>query len=353
MIKPKELLEEKAKLFVYEQEQASRDVPVFYNPVMKHNRDISVLMLQTEKRALQCCDLLAGNGVRSIRLLQETTTIKHVTINDYDTRATELIQKHLENNKISFALQDQEDLQQKERPRVTLTNLEGTKLLLASSGFDYIDIDPFGSPNEFLDAACKRIARNGILAVTMTDTSAPAGSYPDACMRKYWAVPCEGLRKHEVGLRIVIRKIQLVAAQYDKALEPILCYNKDHYYRFYFRCVKGKQKTNYILSQHGVWNQEPDCGPLWLGLLAEPERVQELIEQTADESIKDWLSIIVSENSLEQPGYYHHMNEVQKVLGSTKKEELIEQFPQDITQSHYEGNAIRSNKTLEEIKKAR
>ncbi|MCU0373510.1 MAG: ATP-binding protein, partial [Ignavibacteria bacterium] len=42
-------------------------------------------------------------------------------------------------------------------------------------GFDYIDIDPFGSPCPFLDAAIKRLSRGGILAVTATDTSALAG----------------------------------------------------------------------------------------------------------------------------------------------------------------------------------
>ena len=37
--------------------------------------------------------------------------------------------------------------------------------------FDYIDIDPFGSPNPFLAAAIGRITRNGIVAVTATDTA--------------------------------------------------------------------------------------------------------------------------------------------------------------------------------------
>ena len=43
--------------------------------------------------------------------------------------------------------------------------------ILHSKGFDYIDLDPFGSPNIFLDSAVKRLGRNGILAVTATDTA--------------------------------------------------------------------------------------------------------------------------------------------------------------------------------------
>ena len=71
-----------------------------------------------------------------------------------------------------------------------------------STGFDYIDVDPFGSPNPFLDAAIKRIARDGILAVTATDTAPLCGTYTNACRRKYWAVPLRNELMHEIGIRI-------------------------------------------------------------------------------------------------------------------------------------------------------
>ena len=55
---------------------------------------------------------------------------------------------------------------------------------------------------------------------------------------------------HELGLRILIRKIQLQGAQFDKALIPLLAYHKDHYFRIYFRCIKGKEKCDEVLKQH-------------------------------------------------------------------------------------------------------
>ena len=97
---------------------------------------------------------------------------------------------------------------------------DANMFILESSGFDYIDIDPFGSPNFLLDSSVKRISRGGILAVTATDTSALAGSYPDACRRKYWAEPLRSEMMHEAGLRILIRKGQLIGAQFEKALTP-------------------------------------------------------------------------------------------------------------------------------------
>ena len=116
--------------------------------------------------------------------------------------------------------------------------------MLESKGFDYIDIDPFGFPGRFLDAAALRIARKGILAVTATDLGALCGSFPKVCNRKYWAEPKRDYMMHETGLRILIRKIQLIGIQYEKALIPLFSYYKDHYFRIFFRCVKSKKECD-------------------------------------------------------------------------------------------------------------
>ena len=50
----------------------SKEMDVFYNPVMKFNRDISVLLLNSiDKSKLGIADPLAGSGIRSIRFLLE------------------------------------------------------------------------------------------------------------------------------------------------------------------------------------------------------------------------------------------------------------------------------------------
>ncbi len=239
------------------EEKISSKLPVFYNPVMKLNRDISVLLLKAiEKKDMQVCDLLAGTGIRSIRFLAELEKekIRSIIINDYNEKSAELIKKNIEANRKLLG-KDAE---------IKITNQEASTLLLQSTGFDYIDIDPFGTPNPFLDAAVRRLARDGILAVTATDTSSLAGTFPKVCRRKYWAEPDRGPLKHELGLRILIRKCQLVGAQYEKALLPIFSYSKDHYMRVFFRCVKGKAKVDKVIKQHGMFG---DAGPLWQGVL--------------------------------------------------------------------------------------
>ena len=229
----------------------SRKLPVFYNPVMKFNRDVSVLVMTSISNTKMTIGMpLGGSGVRACRFLKELPKlkIKDLWINDCSEKAVKLIKANLKLNKV----------------KAKVFNKDANLFMYESKGFDYIDIDPFGSPNIFLDASIKRLGREGILAVTATDTGCLAGSFPAACRRKYWANPIRDWNMHETGLRILIRKVQLIGADHDKALVPVLSYFKDHYFRVFFRCQKGKKKVDAVLNQHGMFNE---AGPLWLGEL--------------------------------------------------------------------------------------
>ncbi len=288
----KQIIEGKAKLLVPVEQKISADLSVFYNPIMEQNRNISIEFLRTwnknnfEKK-MQACDLLAGTGARAVRFLLELPKgmFKQLTINDSDSEAVRIIEKNLELN----GLMNTEDVE-----FVEVKNLEASKLLLESSGYDYIDIDPFGTPNPFLDAACKRISRDGILAVTATDTSALAGTFPKVCMRKYWAKPRRDHMMHETGLRILIRKCQLVAGQYEKALIPVLSYSVDHYMRIFFVCRKGKARVDAVLKEHGEFNE---CGPMWLGGLLD-EKILENMERD------EFLDLLYQESQISEIGFF-------------------------------------------------
>jgi tRNA (guanine26-N2/guanine27-N2)-dimethyltransferase len=248
----------------------SKKLPVFYNPIMKFNRDCSVALLNAlNRKELHIADLLAGSGIRSIRFAQELNSgiVKTLCVNDYSKDAVESIKSNLKRNKV-------------EMKKITVTNEEANDFLLQSSGFDYIDIDPFGTPNPFLDSAVKRIARDGILAITATDTSSLAGTYPKACKRKYWATPLRNYMKHEIGLRILIRKVQLIGMQYEKALVPVFSYSRDHYYRVFFQCLKKKKECDKIVKQHSMFE---NAGPLWIGQLHDKKLVKKMLKLVKDE----------------------------------------------------------------------
>jgi tRNA (guanine26-N2/guanine27-N2)-dimethyltransferase len=278
------------------EEKVSKDLPVFYNPAMKFNRDSSVLLLKATGMAdISVCDLLAGTGIRSVRFLAELgEKIRTITINDNNPESIGLIKENLEINRNNF----------KGNAEIKITNEDASILLLKSTGFNYIDIDPFGTPNPFLDSAIIRLARDGILAVTATDTSSLAGTYPDVCQRRYWAKPSKGPLKHEIGLRILIRKVQLIGAQYEKALIPIFSYAKEHYMRVFFRCDKGKSKADKIMIQHGDFM---DAGPMWLGSLWDKDLVDKMYTSSLEldyEFDSRFLQTIRDESKLDVVGFY-------------------------------------------------
>ncbi|MDA1196695.1 MAG: hypothetical protein O2779_01895 [Nanoarchaeota archaeon] len=309
----------------------SKAMPVFYNPVMKLNRDVSILLLKSiDDKALAIADPLAGSGIRSIRMSKELpkSKIKSLTINDSSKEACKQIKKNIKQNKVT----------------AIVTNQDANLFLLTSKGFNYIDIDPFGSPNPFLQSAAIRIARNGILAVTATDTAALAGTYPKACQRKYWAKPLRTEEMHEVGLRILIRKAQLVAAQFQKALIPLYSYSKDHYMRVFFRAEKSKGAVDEILKQHDLYK---GAGPLWTGDLQDTKLAKEIAKNNKDDTIQDFLNLIAKE--LPVLGFYdiHALAKKQKLKLLPKTEDLIKAIKKThkATKTHFAQASIKSTIT--------
>ena len=369
------LREGRAVLKIKKANNVSKAMEVFYNPVMKLNRDISILLLNSiDKNKLSIADPLAGTGVRSIRFILELnkSKTKTITINDYSKNAVKSIKDNLSLNKIN-------------NKKIKIFNEDANLFLLNSSGFDYIDIDPFGSSNSYLEAAIKRISRNGILAATNTDTAALTGTYPKTCVRKYWSVPKRDYMMHETGIRILIRKIQLIGMQYEKALFPIFSYFKDHYFRVFFHCIKGKKLCDEIAAKHGMFN---DAGPLWMGKLWDSRLVSKMhstllktpidndlliinFQKNKKNSIKDnnknifknkkiinnnqnnnellkFLKIIKEESKIDIVGFYDMHNIARKLKLKTmmKKEDIIKKIRKKgfkASNTHFSGTGIRAN----------
>ena len=346
----------------------SKEMDVFYNPVMKFNRDIAIILLKAlNKKHLRIADPLAGTGIRGARFLKElpASIVEQVAFNDNNKNFKKTMQSLIKLNKLP-------------KKKISTHNKDASLFLLESEGYDYIDIDPFGSPNHYLDAAIKRLSRKGILAVTATDTSALAGTHPKACQRKYWATPLKNEIMHEVGIRILARKIQLIGAQYDKALKPIFSHATEHYYRIYFECTKGKQAVDNILSQHQYllfctkcrqttvskqnnsncckstlnkvhWDtarvkQSIAAGPLWTGDLWNTELVTKMLKQKLQTT---FLQTILEESKTNITGFYS-LPKLASIAGVpvAKKETIIKELTKRkflASQTHFAGDAIKTN----------
>ncbi len=326
------IAEGKAKVAVpkYAGRDVSKEMPVFYNPVMKSNRDITILLMAAAARIYgikkwRIADPFAATGIRGIRMLLELGMgkIETLAMNDYSAAAVALMKKNLRLNKIRTG-------------KIAFGNTEANKFLLNSKGFNYIDIDPFGYPGIFLDAAVKKTGHNGILAVTATDTSALSGTAADAGRRKYLATPLKNSFMHETGIRMLIRLVQLIGAMHEKALLPVFSYYKEHYIRAFFICRTGAHRVDGILRKHKEilycnsccekkirqQNGEEKCGscgkqmrragPLWAGSLFDRKLASQMAATAGkngnvDEKTKTFLKVIAEEAANEGkcgPGFY-------------------------------------------------
>jgi tRNA (guanine26-N2/guanine27-N2)-dimethyltransferase len=251
--------------------------------------------------------------------------------------------------------------------------------MLNSKGFDYIDIDPFGSPNDFLETSIVRLSRGGILAVTATDTAPLSGTFPDACQRKYWAKPLHNSLMHEVGLRILIRKVQLIGAQHDKALIPVYTYFKDHYNRLFFKCIKGKHEVDKLLAQHKYFlycnkcmtfftseHNNLECarckgllvyaGPLWVGKLCDEKTAELIYKCNKDEKHDRFLFNVMSETKTDLIGFYdihelckYYRKKIPSFESLIKK---ISDMGYKVSRTHFTLLGIKTNMPIDEFVKA-
>lgn len=247
---------------------------VFFNPVMEFSRDVSILVLRgfaPEKRT-KLLDGLAGTGARGVRICNEVTGDLEIVINDHNPKAFELIEKNIALNEL------------------TNCGARNQKMntLLSQEDFDYVDIDPFGSPVQFIDSSLQAIRNTGMIALTATDTAPLCGTYPKTCLRRYGAKSIKTEYSKEIGARILAGHCVRLGAKYDIALKPILVFFIDHYIRAHFEVKKGAkradsalQNVGYLVHNHKtkerlVTKEIPEkigeaqlAGPLWIGNLHE------------------------------------------------------------------------------------
>ena len=240
---------------------------IFYNGQMEFGRDVSVMFGRVALREGQAIlDGLAATGARGLRLANECGVRADFQLNDRDIRAAVLMKQNAELNSLGHV-------------KVHCRDLNG---LLADERFDYIDIDPFGTPVDFIDAAVQSCKNDGIVAVTATDTAPLYGAYPKTSLRRYGALSARSPFAHETGLRILAGFIVREAAKHDRAAEPLLCFHADHYFRVNMRIRNGAARadaaikklgyTSYdrITLKRGVADErkdQKDAGPLWCGQL--------------------------------------------------------------------------------------
>lgn len=243
---------------------------VFFNEQMAFNRDVSIMFLRSLKREnITICDAMTATGSRAVRIANEVPgTI--VTANDINPDAIHFINSNISINGLSNC-------------RASNRNMHS---LLAEESFDYVDLDPFGSPVPYIQSAIIGCKKKGILAITATDTAPLAGAHAVKCRRRYQSEPIRGYMCHEGGLRILMCTIAKELAKFDRGMKPLLSFYADHYFRTYVQVLEGAEAADKTLEQLGymeydastlkrsishTYDNEHKFGPFWLGPLHDHE----------------------------------------------------------------------------------
>ncbi|MFB6113441.1 MAG: tRNA (guanine(26)-N(2))-dimethyltransferase [Halodesulfurarchaeum sp.] len=366
-----EVTEGAVTVSVPDQPGTERTGEVFFNPAQELNRDVTVAALRAfrdrEPRASTYLDATAASGIRGIRA---ATDGWEVTLTDVDPDAVETARDNLERNDVTASVHHRN---------------ANAFLSDRSTVFDVVDVDPFGSPIPFADAAFAN-TRN-LVAVTATDTAPLCGAHFESGVRRYSAVPRNTEYHAEMGLRILLSALQRTAARYDVGAVPILSHVSDHYVRTYLHLQHGASEANRVIedlghvyhcpeclhreSEEGLVSRPPDrcpncgsdhlqtAGPVWLGQTHDPAFVDETAnaldssmgEETRAERLLDRIS-----GELPVPMHYDQHRLYKRwgkpAIGMDDFLEALEAAGYEASRTHYGGTTFKTTASVAEIESA-
>lgn len=283
----------------------TKSMPVFFNPHMLVNRDLSILVLNTWLRNfkghVEIVDAMSGAGIRGIRYLLETTkNDMHVDFVDLNPAAIKVCKKNLDLNGI-------------ESSRYDLHVQDSNTFLYGHSikepdRYNVIDIDPFGNPMSYLSAGLKAGAKRSVLQINATDLAVLSGLHGKATRRKYMTRPMRNITYHaEQAIRMLLGATLRKAAELDCAIIPKISIARRHYIKIIIEKIRGAEKANkcldnlgyiihcracnnrYTISLENIISQHecPACnsgkidhaGPTWIGTIQDASFCAQMLTQ--------------------------------------------------------------------------
>ncbi len=335
--------------------EITKKAETFYNPEKKIDRDISIeLLRELGMVRFKMLDLLAGSGIYSLRIAKELSP-SLIIMNDLNPKAVETIKRNIEINK------------DKIRPSTEIeVTCQDARTFSYPEKFDYIDIDPFGSPVPYLPAAFVNLKRHGVISITSTDIGCLIGKYPLACRRRYGASVLRCFEEKELGIRVLIKRFAEIASMYDYGIKKvILSYWYKHIFRIFFEVKKSRTlaSSNYekILfckySEKEGWiflekNLNMCSGPLWTGEIWDKNFFLKIGGLFKKLSIKGILGRIREEVKIntDMNIFYDIRRFVPKGKPLPKLREIIEKTKKPVAPSIFSATGIRAEADFWEIK---
>ena len=360
---------------VPEQADAGVGSDVFFNPVQELNRDLTVAVLRAVRdgelddhggadRTPSYLDATAATGIRGVRAAAEGWD---ATCCDVDADAVALCRANFERN-----------------------DLDGTAVhrnanaLMHEEQFDAVDLDPFGTPIPFADAAFRSAGR--LLCVTATDTAPLCGAHFESGVRHYSTVPRNTEYHAEMGLRVLLSAMVRTAARYDLAATPVLSHATKHYARTYLRLDSGARAADALIGElghvdhceHCLYRETtqdliadplercPRCGegtqtagPIWLARTCDPEFTGAVRERVTDEmgtaeDARDLCETLAAE--LDEPTHYDQHRLCKRWgVGASAMDEFLDELRgagYEASRTHYGGTTFKTDADVDEMRAA-
>ena len=328
---------------------------VFYNPHMRLSREISVGVIKALEEKLVGLDAFSASGIRGILYLKKAG-VERIDFLDISGEAERNINENLHLHGIN----------------ANVFRAEFNSFIWDKQDYNFIEIDPFGSPSPYIYAAIRSLRRKktSYLSLTATDTAVLCGVHKKACVKAYGSIPLRSYFCHETGLRILIKKVVEVAAGFDLAFRPLVSF----YYRHQMKVIgklersaekayRAMEELGYVFydGKHIRSSKEPSkekgeayAGRLWLGKLHYESIVEKASNHVESKEAKKMLRLFKEEN--EFPPYYYDIHELARInkVNAVKTDEFVEKGKRagmEIAKTHFSPTGVKARATFEELSK--
>jgi tRNA (guanine26-N2/guanine27-N2)-dimethyltransferase len=297
----------------------------FYRPDSQLARDLGILaarVYRQQRGQLRVLDGMTGTGVRALRYVLEAEA-DWVWANDADPTVGATLQVNL--------------AAQLNRQQYQITHQDLRRLLQhcyqECDYYDLVDLDSFGNPAPFLQAAIGATRLGGLLYLTSTDGRTTSGQAAADSLRLLGAYARSHPAHHEQGLRILIGTVAQQAGSLGLRIDPVFSFFRGQIYRVMLRLRRQAwqpQDSGFLGYCHGCgefqeipWQRlaQAHCacptpnlvlsGPLWLGPLHDLPTLQQMQIMAQDLGWQKPLNLLtVMADEAKLPPYFYTWGEM-------------------------------------------
>ena len=343
---------------------------VFYNPQMRFCRSMSSLAVGSIPDRIDLVDAFCASGVRGIRYAKENRNVKSITFLDIEKAAINAAKRNAKANRLKAGFKHGNISQ-----------------LAFECATDFLEIDPFGTPSPYLLDGFRFFNPKKVayLSATATDVAVLCGGKTAACLKNYHSKPLNNEFTHETGLRIMVKRIAEVAAEFNMGIEPLVSFSDKHYLKTIVKARRSAELAYESMKSlghiyhcgkcgfrgSGQFPAEacPGCkgktdfaGPLWLGelhqkpFLKRMAKLNDRREYSDREAMAGMLSLL--EGEIGMPPYYYNIHKMTKLRGKGEIPKMgvilsrLREKGHKAVRTHFSKVSIKTDAPYEEILEA-